>query len=94
MADSNALPGSEAYCIFIDAGYADTYTTAGTNGKVNTYHGFKGADFDGDNLRIDWIMTRAGARSFTTRRCIVVTDAAPPLYPSDHYPVLAELELA
>ncbi len=91
MADFNALPGSEVYHIFMNAGYEDTYTAPE---DINTYHGFAGGSFSGIGVRIDWILTRDGARSFTTRRCSVVTDDSQPLYPSDHYPVLAELELA
>ncbi len=89
MADFNALPGSEAYQVFLDSGYVDTFTAAGHTAAVNTYHGFQGHRFPQRGLRIDWIMTRR----FAARRCDIITDESPPLYPSDHYPVLAEVEL-
>lgn len=43
--------------------------------------------------RCDWILTRDGACSFKVHSCEVLRDATPPIYPSDHYPVLAELTL-
>jgi hypothetical protein len=36
-------------------------------------------------------MLRQGAQPLTVQCCEVIRDAEPPLYPSDHYPVLAEL---
>ena len=44
--------------------------------------------------RVDLILTHAGATAFQTTSCTIVRDAQPPLYPSDHYPVVAELRLA
>lgn len=93
LADFNAVPTSDAYRVFMQHRYQDTYTANGSRADVNTFHGFRGRDFDEADLRIDWILTKNGAQSFTTLRCIVITDEAPPLYPSDHYPVQAELEL-
>lgn len=90
MADFNARPDSDAYGVLREAGCVDTFTDAGNADPVNTFHGFKGAAFAGTGIRIDWILTRG---SLTTRRCIIVEDAAPPVYPSDHYPLLADLEL-
>lgn len=89
MADFNAVPGTPAYNRFLKAGYVDTYTAAGHTEEINTYHGFKGDEHDQHGFRIDWILTKGALQ---TKGCIVVKDAAPPLYPSDHYPILAELE--
>ncbi len=98
MADFNALPESDAHRVFADAGYVDTYHAApdagGSRAEVNTYHGFDGEGFVGKGIRLDWILTHNGAARFTTVRCSVLTDHDAPLYPSDHYPVLAEVELS
>lgn len=82
-ADFNALPRGDAYRVFIDAGYTDTYSGV----AVNTFHGFKGDDFEWEGVRIDWILIKG----FTVQSCQVITDAAPPVYPSDHYPVIADV---
>jgi endonuclease/exonuclease/phosphatase family metal-dependent hydrolase len=93
-ADFNAVPTSDAYQVFMLAGFTDSYTAAGKSEPVITFHGFKGADFRYTDLRIDWILTKDGARTFKALDCRVLTDEAQPVYPSDHYPVLAELELS
>ncbi len=41
--------------------------------------------------RVDWIMVRSGQQSVQTTSCTIVRDAEPPVYVSDHYPVLAEV---
>lgn len=93
-ADFNARPDSEAYTLYIENGFADSWIQAGHTDDPNTFHGFKGADFPYEGLRIDWILTQAGDRAFTATRCEVITDAEPPVYPSDHYPVIADLTLS
>ncbi len=99
--DFNALPGSPAYRLFLEAGFTDTFLAAGDGDaeEADTFHQFKGADFAAVRwadrpVRIDWILTRDGNRRLHARSCAIVRDAEPPVYPSDHYPVLAELELA
>ena len=89
MADFNARPTSTAYDIFMAAAYKDTFSASEYAEDVNTFHGFQGSQFDHTGLRIDWILTKGAimAKSFA-----VITDAAPPIYPSDHYPILAELD--
>jgi len=94
MADFNARPGSEAHKVFIANGFQDTYYQARHMQDVNTFHGFNLAKFSYEDLRIDWILIKDGRQKFTTKRCDVISDNAKPLYPSDHYPVLAEVELA
>ncbi|MBZ0287813.1 MAG: hypothetical protein K8I30_09380 [Anaerolineae bacterium] len=56
-----------------------------------TFHGFKGAQFEADYLRIDWILTLGALQA---RSCVIARDEQPPLYPSDHYPIVAELAFA
>lgn len=98
--DFNCLPGSLAYRLFQDAGFADTFLAAGNEDAAGTDtchkflgEGYPAANYDDRPTRIDWILTRDGMQRFQTRSCTIVRDGAPPLYPSDHYPVLAELTL-
>lgn len=95
--DFNCDPGSEAYQTFARAEFADAHLVAG-GGQENTFHRFRGEGFEPKNperqARIDWILVRDGPRSrWSVRRCVTIRDAEPPLYPSDHYPVLAHLSL-
>jgi endonuclease/exonuclease/phosphatase family metal-dependent hydrolase len=91
MADFNAKPGSVAYQDFHDSGYVDA--ASGNDTEISTYHGYQGAAFPHLGLRIDWILVKGGEDQVIPKRYTVVTDAQPPLYPSDHYPILADLEL-
>jgi endonuclease/exonuclease/phosphatase family metal-dependent hydrolase len=92
VGDFNCDPGTPAYQVFIEAGYADSFrTVGGVEGReALTYHGFRGREYRqpaGRSERIDWILTRGfGVQSYA-----ILDDADPPRYPSDHYPVLAEL---
>lgn len=88
--DFNALPTDAPHRIYEQAGYSDTYLAAGYTADVNTMHRFQGRSFTATAIRIDWIFTSG---HWHTRACQVILDADPPLYPSDHYPVLAELSL-
>jgi endonuclease/exonuclease/phosphatase family metal-dependent hydrolase len=97
--DFNANPWSVAYNNFQAGGFIDTYRAAGNADSVesSTFHAFKGQQFfaleAGEELfwRVDWILARSGARPLQTTSCTVVRDGAPANYPSDHYPVIAEL---
>ena len=91
MADFNAKPGSAAYQVFRVGGYVDVAT--GSDTEISTYHGYQGAAFPHSGLRIDWILVKARAQQLIPKRYTVIMDAQPPLYPSDHYPLLADLEL-
>lgn len=93
-ADFNCNPGSAAYTHFHEHGFEDTLLAAGQKDtpEVFTFHEFKGVRH-ATHGRIDWILTRPGARRFVTRGFEIVRDAQPPLYPSDHYPIVAKLEL-
>jgi endonuclease/exonuclease/phosphatase family metal-dependent hydrolase len=99
--DFNDDPGSPAYQTFVDAGFADAYVAAGYSDEpLDSYtnHGWRGYPFDRPDdrpRRIDWIMTRGGASTnASTTSCEIARDAAPPVYPSDHYPVVADVALA
>jgi len=92
--------GPTPYRIFQDGGLIDTYSVApsANGGRKNTFHGFEGEKFisegDGATWRIDWIMVLDRARSLQVKSCQTIRTAAPPIYPSDHYPVIADLEMA
>jgi len=94
--DFNCKPGSTAYRCFAEYGFVDAYTAAGHTAQVNTFHAFQGRAYTPrppEVDRIDWILTRDGRQRFSIEACTIVDDAEPPLYPSDHYPVLADLTL-
>jgi endonuclease/exonuclease/phosphatase family metal-dependent hydrolase len=85
----------DVHHLYSEAGFKDAFLESGSHDgeNLNTYHGFKGQQFEADNLRIDWILTRDGVRRFEVASCAIIQDEQPPLYPSDHYPILADLRL-
>jgi len=91
--DFNAEPGAPVYEIFAEAGFGDAHVAA-VNPPARTFHRFRGPKFTPKRKdrewRIDWILTRSG---WDVRSCSVIHDAEPPVFPSDHYPVMAELSL-
>ena len=97
--DFNCNPWSSAYNHFQANVFTDTYRAAGNADTVDssTYHGYAGKQYFalewGTELfwRVDWILTRDGTQHFQTSSSTIVRDAAPPIYPSDHYPVVSEL---
>ena len=99
MGDFNCNPGSAAHRVFMEHGFTDSYLATGhQDGAVSTYHGFAGAAYDPTRWgvsfwRIDWILTRDGDQRLVPLACAIVRDAAPPAYPSDHYPVVADFRL-
>lgn len=97
--DFNCNPWSAAYDYFLANGFTDTYRAAGNADSVDssTYHGYAGRQYFalewGDEMfwRVDWILTRDGTDRLQTSSSTIVRDATPPIYPSDHYPVITEL---
>ncbi len=96
--DFNCNPDSAAHRFFEEADFADAWLSVGNHdGADSTFHGLHGEAYsaaeysDGANTywRIDWIMVK-GAR---TAACTIVRDAQPPQYPSDHYPVIADIHI-
>jgi endonuclease/exonuclease/phosphatase family metal-dependent hydrolase len=93
--DFNCPPGSPPYQALADVGLADAYRALHGDAARPTFHGFQGPAIrprpgtDDTNDRIDWVLVR-GLRALA---CEIIEDAEPPLYPSDHYPVLADLEI-
>ena len=90
----------EPYRVLMEGGFADTYLTANErdSGLPNTFHDFMGDSFVPWDpvltVRIDWILTRDRQGRLEADSCLIVRDHLSPLYPSDHYPVLADLALA
>ena len=93
--DRDLPPAGTVHKVFTDAGYQDTFYSGGNidHPTTNTFHGFHGVDFPQIALRIDWILTLDGAQVFDVDVCSIIRDEAPPIYPSDHYPVVAQLNL-
>ena len=99
--DFNCNPWHRPYRIFLDGGFSDTYRAAGHGDSAasSTFHGFRGAGYValewGREVfwRVDWLLTRDGASRLQTTSCTIARDADPPVYPSDHFPVVAEVVL-
>ena len=95
--DFNAAVGSAVYRLYTGAGFADAYLAANDDTPRSfTYHGFEGEHFRGSDSRprrIDWILARRNDGSpIHVRSCEIVRTHAHPIYPSDHYPVVAEFD--
>lgn len=97
--DFNCGPGTTPYALFAEAGFSDSYLAAGRDPRErpNTFHRFQGNSFipweGADPVYLDWILTRDGASRIDVTSSSVVRDHEHPVYPSDHYPVLADLLL-
>lgn len=94
MLDEATPPGS-VHRVLTGVGFHDVYLSAGQaeGPDTNTFHGFMGQAAYKIGQRIDWIMTLDGAARFQVDACTIVRDGEPPVYPSDHYPVVARLLL-
>lgn len=102
-ADFNSSPTSDAWRLFTGADtaegargdFTDSWLEACTPTETDgTMHDFEGGKIS-TNRRIDWILHRGG---FKTHSAQILydhepTDQARNQYPSDHYPVLATLQL-
>lgn len=74
-----------------NAGFTDTWLAANARkGPAITWSGFM-APQEGQNRRIDWVLVRGGLRA---NHCETVTFNRNGQYPSDHFPVYAEIEFA
>lgn len=80
--DFNALPGSTPHATLARAGWTD----AAGAGAEGTFHGFTGTAL----ARIDWVLAPRGARALAHR---VLTARPRGKWPSDHFPVVADLAL-
>ncbi|GHO49268.1 endonuclease/exonuclease/phosphatase family protein [Ktedonospora formicarum] len=98
--DFNCSPNSFVYRLFQEHGFVDTYLAAGKSDNLNapTFHDFgcslvSKEEGKGWEQRIDWILLRDKQELLQVRLSEIVRDAKPPLYPSDHYPVISEILL-
>ncbi len=97
--DFNCNPGSPAYQRYTAWGCKDLYLAAGhvERDESYTFHAFQGSTYDASQhhfiRRVDWILAYSATDAFAVQQCFVARDHAHPLYPSDHYPVIADLVL-
>lgn len=81
--DFNSGPGTEAHRLLTEQLH-DAWQTSGERvGPEKTVHAFTGIP----SSRIDWILSRG----FKTGRVETVTDRQGKVFPSDHFPVMADL---
>jgi endonuclease/exonuclease/phosphatase family metal-dependent hydrolase len=93
--DFNSRPGNRTHKTFTGSGFADTYLAAGNEEGANTFHAFRGAGYRDAHRgprRIDWIFLKdaQGRLRVESHRIIHDADESSGLYPSDHYPILAD----
>lgn len=104
LGDFNALPESEEIALLRAAGFVDAFAAAGSGPGI-TWDEEGNANIrlqretypdevpqDPPNKRIDYIFLR-GAGLEATRAEVVLNRTVEGLYPSDHYGVLAEIEV-
>ena len=96
--DFNCRPGTPTYRNFTEGGFVDTYLTAGDTDQeeAHSFHAFKGPLYRDARpglgpRRIDWILLRDPRGRLRMLSHSVVRDHSGETYPSDHYPVLADL---
>lgn len=92
VGDFNAAAmGNRAYDVLVgEHGFRDAWSTASQRGPlVGTFHNYRGPQPDG--ARIDWILHRGGV---SVENAEIVTHSLNGQFPSDHFPVLADLTLA
>jgi endonuclease/exonuclease/phosphatase family metal-dependent hydrolase len=87
--DFNCTPGSPAHAVFLEAGFTDAFVAAGAE-ECGTFHAFTGEARAG---RIDWVLVDPGACRVSFAAAQVIRDSQPPVYPSDHFPLLVDLTL-
>ncbi|MBX7166642.1 MAG: endonuclease/exonuclease/phosphatase family protein [Pirellulales bacterium] len=91
VGDFNSAAGANlVYDALVGEGrFADTWSTAQRRGEqIGTFHNYQGPQAGG--ARIDWILTRGEVACLETH---VATASLSGQYPSDHFPVVARLDL-
>ena len=88
LGDFNAGEESEPYEILIKSGLRDAFLGAAERGaRTGTFNNYQTPDPEGP--RIDWILINAAVTATAAR---IVDQAPGGQYPSDHLPVVADLE--
>jgi endonuclease/exonuclease/phosphatase family metal-dependent hydrolase len=99
--DFNCNPDDPTHRSLEAFGLSDAYLATGheDSEQSNTFHAYgwskpstSGARRRGP-MRFDWILFADPSGTLRPISCETIRDAQPPLYPSDHYPVMAEFEL-
>jgi endonuclease/exonuclease/phosphatase family metal-dependent hydrolase len=97
--DFNARPGTRTYKNFTESGFVDTYLASG-NEDANTFHAFEGTRYRDKHpargpRRLDWILLKDPKERLRTESHRIIHDAHEDsgLYPSDHYPIVADFGL-
>lgn len=99
--DFNCNPDDPVHQLLQASGLTDAYLATGhqDNKPSNTFHAYgwtkpssSGAKRRG-SMRFDWIFCTDAPDLLRPISCEIIRDAQPPVYPSDHYPVVAELEI-
>ena len=70
-------------------GFTDSWSAASVPDTLGTFHGFRGTEAARGRARIDWILLRGPGRFASST---IVTDARGGQLPSDHFPVVADVE--
>lgn len=91
--DFNAKPGSLPYKILTsDRKFDDLWKTAEKriNEDLGTFNGFDDPSGGGPDKRIDWIL---GKGNLITNAIEIINDQRNGQFPSDHFPVIADITL-
>ncbi|GGE29218.1 endonuclease [Marinithermofilum abyssi] len=91
--DFNTAPNSVPYQILTSEGaFVDLWMSAETriNEELGTFNGFRDPTGGGPNRRIDWILSKGNV---TTKTIEILDYRKNGQYPSDHYPVIADVTL-
>jgi endonuclease/exonuclease/phosphatase family metal-dependent hydrolase len=99
--DFNSRPGNRVHNTFTESGFVDSYLAAGNEEGANTFHAFKGALYHDAHpargpRRIDWILLKdpEGRLRIDSHKIIHDADEDSGLYPSDHYPIMADFGIS
>lgn len=88
--DMNAVADNPAIRSFLNAGWRDTYEIVhGEANPGNTFHNFRGPQFQEPVGKIDWILVRGRLGAVAAE---IICDERDGRYPSDHYFVGADIE--
>jgi len=86
--DINAVAGSPALHILQEGGWQSVSQLPA--GADNTFHGFRGAGWEGPPRQLDWIFAKGNIRF---SGCRLVDNHENGKYPSDHYFVASDVEV-
>ena len=100
--DFNARPDSATHKNLTESGFVDTFLAAGNEEDpgANTFHAFEGESYRDNHpargpRRIDWILLKDPGGRLEAGSHTIIRDAEEEagLYPSDHYPIVADFRL-